>query len=250
MKTKDLTERIRHLESELSGKDREIKMNFEEQRRLHESVRVEKDKYMHLEIQYKSLKMELDLLEKEKNNEINRLLKQFEGKDGASEKEMGYLIRKLEEQISKLQHESAEKDRKYHAVLADFEALQKKHHERPEPAGSKNDKNILEELLYRSREANESNNKALADSMNLIFVKMSELEKKSEETLKREVESLKAKTEANKNNKNEKDLLARVIELEKVQLPLSLDDRPRSAGEEQFGGGDHGDERPQGRARG
>lgn len=37
------------------------------------------------------------------------------------------------------------------------------------------EKNILEELLFRSKEVNENNNKALTDSMNLIFAKMSEL---------------------------------------------------------------------------
>jgi|LakMenE18May11ns_1017448.scaffolds.fasta_scaffold9587203_1 hypothetical protein len=39
----------------------------------------------------------------------------------------------------------------------------------------KNDKNYLEELLYKSREMNDYNSKALNDSMNLIFSKMAEI---------------------------------------------------------------------------
>lgn len=76
-KIKELTEKIRSLENELSSKDREIKQGFDDQKRLHELIRIEKDKYLNLEIQCKSYKMEFDMLEKEKNNEINRLIRQF-----------------------------------------------------------------------------------------------------------------------------------------------------------------------------
>ena len=100
-KVKDMSEKIRSLENELSGKDKEIKQGFDEQRQLHQLIRVQKDKYLHLEIQCKSLKMEYDLLEKDKNNEISRLNRQLDAKDGngKNEKEMAYIIRKLEDEI-------------------------------------------------------------------------------------------------------------------------------------------------------
>lgn len=49
----------------------------------------------------------------------------------------------------------------------------------------KSEKNYLEEMMEKSREVNEYNNKALADSMNMIIVKMAEIEKKSDATLKK-----------------------------------------------------------------
>jgi len=36
------------------------------------------------------------MMEKEKTNEINRLVRQFENKEGGNEKEMAYIIKKLE----------------------------------------------------------------------------------------------------------------------------------------------------------
>jgi len=74
---------VRSLEAELDSKDRELKQGFDEQRRFHELIRIEKDKYLNLEIQCRSLKMELEMLEKEKNNEINRLIRDFETRDGS-----------------------------------------------------------------------------------------------------------------------------------------------------------------------
>lgn len=64
--------------------------------------------------------------------------------------------------------------------------------------------------MYKSREINEYNNKALTDSVNMIFVKMAEIEKKNDETLKKEIETLKKKTEENKRNTNETDLINRI----------------------------------------
>lgn len=96
-KVKDMSEKIRSLENDLSAKDKEIKQGFDEQRQLHELIRIEKDKYLHLEIQCKSLKMEYDLLEKDKNNEISRMNKQLVAREGSgkNEKEMAYAMRKL-----------------------------------------------------------------------------------------------------------------------------------------------------------
>lgn len=64
----------------------EVKQGFDEQRRFHELIRIEKDKYLNLEIQCRSLKMELEMVEKDKNNEINRLMKQCESKEGTSDR--------------------------------------------------------------------------------------------------------------------------------------------------------------------
>lgn len=51
--------------------------------------------------------MELEMTEKDKNNEINRLMKQYESKEGAGDRETAYIIKKLENEIK-------EKDKRYH----------------------------------------------------------------------------------------------------------------------------------------
>jgi hypothetical protein len=62
----------------------------------------------------------------------------------------------------------------------------------------------------------EYNSKALNDSMNMIFTKMAEIEKKNDENLKKEIDALKRKSDENRRNTNESDLLSRITELEKV----------------------------------
>lgn len=52
--------------------------------------------------------------------------------------------------------------------------------------------------MYKSREYSDTNNKALADNMNLIVAKMAELEKKNDETLRREVLALRKKSDDGK----------------------------------------------------
>lgn len=45
----------------------------DEKRGLEDAIRLEKDKYMNLEIDIKRVRMESEIMEKDKNNEINRL---------------------------------------------------------------------------------------------------------------------------------------------------------------------------------
>jgi hypothetical protein len=52
--------------------------------------------------------------------------------------------------------------------------------------------------MYKSREYSDTNNKALADNMNLIVAKMAELERKNDETLRREVMGLRKKSDDGK----------------------------------------------------
>lgn len=52
-----------------------------------------------MEIQYKSVKMEMEMMEKDKNAEIARLTRRHEGKETGPDKELPMLVRKLEEEI-------------------------------------------------------------------------------------------------------------------------------------------------------
>ena len=45
---------------------------------------------------------------------------------------------------------------------------------------------------------------------------MAEIEKKNDENLKKEIDALKRKSDENRRNTNESDLLSRITELEKV----------------------------------
>ncbi len=63
---------------------------------MHDLIRIEKDKYLNMEIQFKSAKMELEMLEKDKNNQINRLMRHEskEAKHGDA-----FVVRRLEDEI-------------------------------------------------------------------------------------------------------------------------------------------------------
>lgn len=54
--------------------------------------------------------------------------------------------------------------------------------------------------MYKSREYSDTNNKALSDNMNLIVAKLAELEKKNDETLRREVQALRKKSDDGKRS--------------------------------------------------
>lgn len=60
---------------------------------------------------------------------------------------------------------------------------------------------------------NDQSSKALTDSMNLIIVRMAEIEKKNEETLRREIEALKRKADDAKKSGSDVELISRVTEL-------------------------------------
>lgn len=65
----------------------------------------------------------------------------------------------------------------------------------------KGDKNFLEEILERSKSMNESSNRAITDGMNMIFAKMKELEKRNDETLKKQIEEIKRRVENDSRRK-------------------------------------------------
>ena len=66
----------------------------------------------------------------------------------------------------------------------------------------KGDKNFLEEILERSKSMNESSNRAITDGMNMIFAKMKELEKRNDETLKKQIEEIKRRVENDSRRKS------------------------------------------------
>ena len=73
-----------------------MRESHDEIRRVDEKNRIERDKYFNLEIEFKRLKMESELLEREKNNEINRLTSLVEN---SQKKENSPLLQKLEEEL-------------------------------------------------------------------------------------------------------------------------------------------------------
>lgn len=65
---KQLQEKNDLLDAEIMAKNQEIKKYRDERRSLEDELRLEKDKYLSLEIDIKRIRMESELLEKEKNN--------------------------------------------------------------------------------------------------------------------------------------------------------------------------------------
>ena len=88
---------------------------------------------------------------------------------------MAYIIKKLEEDLK-------DRDRKCHDLLVEREQLKRTKEEPVAVVEKVKDKTYIEEMLYKSREMNDQNSKALTDSVNLIIVRMAEIEKKNEES--------------------------------------------------------------------
>lgn len=66
---------------------------------------------------------------------------------------------------------------------------------------------------------NEQSNKALTDSVNMVMARMAELERRNDDTLKREIEQIRKRTEeVRRNNSNEESLLVKVSDLERVPI--------------------------------
>ena len=76
---------------------------------------------------------------------------------------------------------------------------------------------------------NENSNKAITDGMNMIFAKMNDLERRNDETLKKEIEEIRRRVEEDTNRRKnsaqidnkeskerERELLSRITELETV----------------------------------
>ncbi len=57
-------EKIQELEGEVSFKDQEIRRLYEDRKKDENLLRIEKDKYFNLEIDFKKVTMELEILEK------------------------------------------------------------------------------------------------------------------------------------------------------------------------------------------
>ncbi len=87
-----------------------------EKRKSEDLIRLEKDRYFNLDIDYKKTKMEYELLEKDKNNEINRLMKQLDLSGGNRTRDMGLKLKRYEDDIEV-------KDKRYHVLMAQLEDM-------------------------------------------------------------------------------------------------------------------------------
>ena len=80
---------------------------------------------------------------------------------------------------------------------------------------------------------NESSNKAITEGMNMIFTKMNDLERRNDQTLKKEIDEIRKRVEEDTNRRKnsveldqkgnkerERELLTRITELEAVSISL------------------------------
>lgn len=101
-------------------KDQEIRLLLGEKRKSEDLVRLEKDRFLNLEIDYKKTKMEYELLEKDKNNEINRLMRQVDY-SGVNR------TRDLEMKVKRYEDDIEIKDKRYNVLLTQLEELRTKY---------------------------------------------------------------------------------------------------------------------------
>lgn len=126
---------------------------------------------MSLEIDMKRIRMESELLEKEKNNEINRLnsLLQMQPKDQTATIE----LRRLEEDLR------SQKQR-YEILLGEFEKYKREVNDRPpreiikEKNTGEDQMRIFEALIAHLREESANQNRASMDLFNSMVAKIDE----------------------------------------------------------------------------
>ena len=75
MNNKQLSEKNRLLEAELASNQEEFKSLRGQRKKIDDQLRAEKDRLSNYELDLKRVRMEAEIIEKDKNNEINRLKK-------------------------------------------------------------------------------------------------------------------------------------------------------------------------------
>lgn len=98
--------------------EQELRKILQEKRDYEELIRMEKDKLMNLEIEFRRERKEFEIMEKDKNAEINMLLKERDIRASAADKELRSLTVNLQEEL-KL------KEKRYTLLLQQMEKLQK-----------------------------------------------------------------------------------------------------------------------------
>lgn len=91
-----LKEKVKYLESKLTTSDQELRKILEEKKNYEELIRMEKDKLMNLEIQLRRERREHEIMEKDKNAEINMLMKDRDIKASAAERQLRSLTSNLQ----------------------------------------------------------------------------------------------------------------------------------------------------------
>jgi hypothetical protein len=180
-------DKIQHLESTLSQCEKELRKILDEKRNYEELIRMEKDKYLNLELEARRERREFEIMEKDKNSEINRLLKRKDVKEGAIETEMKHTLATLQEELKTSQ-------KRYTLLLEQFQKYQLENQKEDKEKEVK----IINELLTKNVVVGEPQNKVLQDTITNILNRINDLEKKPiiefdqivEKTLKNDPEHL------------------------------------------------------------
>lgn len=170
------------LEAELLSRNQELRKCRDESRILEDSIRLERDKYLNLEIELKRLKMESDIMEKDKNNEITRLkhLLETQSREPASNTNE---IRRLEEDLRSQKH-------KYEMLIVEFDKYKREVSNSSPKVVVDNRQNeeqlkLFETLINHLREESTNQNRA---SIDLISSMVAKIEDKNEREREREKE--------------------------------------------------------------
>ena len=172
------------LEAELVTRNQELRKCRDEKRVLEDSIRLEKDKYLNLEIEIKRLKMESEILEKDKNNEITRLkhLLETQSREPAGN---SHEVRRLEDELKSQKH-------KYEMLIAEFDKYKREVSDRPKEVvkvvdNRQNEEQLklFETLINHLREESSNQNRA---SIDLISSMVAKIEEKNEREKEREKE--------------------------------------------------------------
>jgi GTPase involved in cell partitioning and DNA repair len=149
-----------------------LRKGRDEKRGAEDEVRLSKDKLLHLEIDMKRVQMEKELLEKEKNNEINRLngLLKVQPTETSSNE-----VRRLEDDLRNQKHN-------YEVLLNEFDKYRRNVGDRPREVirekGNDDQMRMFEVVMEHIREESSKQNRASMDLLKSMVAKMDERNEK------------------------------------------------------------------------
>jgi hypothetical protein len=160
---------VKYLEGSLSASEQELRRLLDEKRNFEEQLRLERDRFLSLEIDLRRERREHEISEKDKVAEINRLLKLKDVRENASERE-------LKNAMAGLQEEVKVKDERYRILLEKFDGYQREQKERQERE-KENEARVVSELLSKST-APDPQSRLLQETIAGILTRLTDLEKK------------------------------------------------------------------------
>ena len=159
-----MREKAKQAEAALGEAELQLRKLTNEKRNLEDLMRMERDKFINLEIELKKVKKENEIAEKDRQAEIKTLRLMLERKEAAIEKELTTTIHNLQDQLKV-------REERYQILIQKLDSQQK---EQQNHLDKEAEMKILQELMTRSHV--EPYNQTFQDKITSALEKLSEIE--------------------------------------------------------------------------